>query len=84
LNHYISEELKGKPPMIVYIKKWSSVMDAFDAPSGFDLKKYASRYSHDSLMKLSDQWQSEGEIRVDTYGSRSYTGVYKKIYKEQD
>jgi hypothetical protein len=82
LNHYISEELKGKPPMTVYVSRNYNIVDMFDAPSGFDLRKYALRFPGTEIMELSDPFQRDGEISVATYSGRSYKGVYKKVYEE--
>lgn len=77
LNHYISEELKTNPPMIVSVREKYKIIEQFEAPSGFDLKKYAARFPYDKIMDLSDIWQTDGEVKVNTYGSREYTGVYR-------
>jgi hypothetical protein len=87
-NHYISEELRGKPPMIVSVYDSITLTEQFEAPSGFDLDKYATRFPNDRLLDPSNFPQKAGEKVILTsggkYGHRRYVGVYKKVEEEPD
>jgi hypothetical protein len=76
IRHYISDELKTPPMRIVVYDNCESVYE-FDAPSGFDLKAYATRLPGATLFPGRPS-PNPDIVRVSTYNGREYIGYYER------
>lgn len=87
-NHYISDTLRDRPPMTVTVHEFilnERFNESFEAPSGFDLDKYAARFPDDRLVKSTFNYEKGDQKKVITLGEggfRQYVGVYKKVEEE--